>query len=438
MADRITLLSTSFPPKGGSGVQRPYYQARFLRELGWEVEVLTTRSPGAAADTSFPDLSASGVQVREIRPGITPFGTGLLAKADRWVRRNYLFPDEFRLWARAATKCVLRDGAGAPRFVMASVGSPSTLEVLRQVAAADTAGHVSTIVDFRDFWALNQREHVPADRTGEHLQARRERMEAEVLRSVDGVVVVSASYKRRLMGAYPWLAEDRILVVENGYSDADFARAEKMATATRNAFFTIRYTGFLLRDHNPDFFFSTLAELKKQAPALYARVRFESYGGNPDTVARLAAAHGVADVCACNAYVDHGRAIELLLSADALYLPFARGEGTIGGKTYEYIRSGRPLIPTLFECDEPREVLSRFDIARCVERNDRQALLDLITQLLDEWSKGTARSRNLPAAIASIERREQTARLSSWLKSLPPRRNAATASIPASMAADAT
>jgi glycosyltransferase involved in cell wall biosynthesis len=411
----FTLLSTSFPPKGGSGVQRPYYQSKFLSELGWNVNVITVSSSSAIRDPSFVPVSEFGVNVTEIHPGIVQSRLRLLEKIDRRLRRSLFFPDEFRLWASRVANETMRQHR-RHHVVMASVGSPSALLALNEVKNTPNGDQVRTVVDFRDFWALNQRVDVPDDRRGEAKQNKRELLERSVLRTVDGVVVVSEAYKRRAMAAYPWLLDEQVLVVENGYVESDFDSIERRIVNNRpNAAFTIRYTGFLLKDHNPELFFAGLKIVKKKNPELYRDIRFEYFGGGAAFVAELASIYEVSDICSFQGYVPHSQAIEIMLTADALYLPFARGEGTIGGKTYEYIRSGRPLIPTLTDCDEPRQILAKFGVAEWVAQNDFEKMAAMLTKMATDWRSGCQGDRASSPMLESIERSSQTRHLSNWL-----------------------
>lgn len=414
----ISLLTASFPPKGGSGVQRPYYQAKFLSRLGWKVSVVTVEDVGSEIDLSFPDLVPNGVEVIRLPVGMVPSGWSMASKLERRIRRRLFFPDEMVLWAERAVREVLRS-SGERRVAMASVGSPSAMLALRNIKASDAGGRIRTVVDFRDFWALNQRRDVPEDRRLDGRVERRRDLERDVLKKVDGVVVVSNEYRRRLLEAYPWLSESRVLVVENGFVEQDFEAVEaRLASARRNPAFTIRYTGYLLKDHDPATFFEGLALLKERRPQLFSELRFEYYGGGPSYAKSLAERHGVGEACVAQPYVPHARAIELMLTADALYLPFAEGEGTIGGKTYEYLRSGRPLIATLHGCDEPRHLLERFGVQGLVPRGNSALVAARLEDLISVWLEGGRENGASPELLVTIERERQTAMLSEWLQRL--------------------
>ncbi len=414
----ISLLTASFPPKGGSGVQRPYYQAKFLSRLGWKVSVVTVEDAGSEMDLSFPDLGPNGVEVIRLPVGLIPSGWSKASKLERKVRRRVLFPDEMVLWAERAVRAVL-GSPEARRVALASVGSPSAMLALRNIKASDAGRRIRTVVDFRDFWALNQRRDVPDDRRLDGRVERRLDFERDVLRTVDGVVVVSNEYRRRLLEAYPWLSESRVLVAENGFVEQDFEVVEaRLASSRRNPAFTIRYTGYLLEDHDPATFFEGLALLKKRSPRLFSELRFEYYGGGPAYAKELAERHGVGEACVSQPYVPHARAIELMLTADALYLPFAGGEGTIGGKTYEYLRSGRPLIATLHACDEPRLLLERFGVRGLIPKGDSALVAARLEALISGWLEGRREEGASPELLMSIERGRQTAMLSEWLQRL--------------------
>lgn len=403
-------------------MQRPYYQAKFLNQLGWAVSVVTIEDAGVEMDPSFPDIGAEGVELNRLPVGLVPAKWSLASRLERKVRRRALFPDEMAFWARRAVRVVL-ESPGDRRVAIASVGSPSAMLALRLLKEHGAGKRICTVVDFRDFWALNQRRDVPEDRRIDGRVERRNDFEREVMKTVDGVVVVSNEYRRRLLEAYPWLVESSVLVLENGFVEQDFESVERrISSGRRNPLFTIRYTGYLLEDHEPATFFEGLSLLKRRNPRLYSELRFEYFGGSPAYTRELAERYGVGDVCEVEPYVPHSRAIELMLTADALYLPFAGGDGTIGGKTYEYLRSGRPLIATLHECEEPRVLLERFGVRGLIARGDAASVAARLEGLVSLWRGGKPENGPDPGSLMSIERRQQTAMLSDWLEQVVTRK----------------
>jgi len=144
---RINILTTSFPPKGGSGVQRPYYQAKFLGEIGWKLRVFSLDNDDLIEDSSFRAINSSNLLVKRYDSEFFRFNNKRARSIERRLRRKFLFPDEFRLWSKKIVR-ELNHEIGKREILIASVGSPSTLNILEEARKSSNGNNIVSVVDF--------------------------------------------------------------------------------------------------------------------------------------------------------------------------------------------------------------------------------------------------------------------------------------------------
>src|SRR5688572_21173339 len=65
---RVLLISYTFPPTGGAGVQRAAKFAKFLPRFGWDVSVLTASNPSVPLmDESLTEDVPAGTHIEKAR-----------------------------------------------------------------------------------------------------------------------------------------------------------------------------------------------------------------------------------------------------------------------------------------------------------------------------------------------------------------------------------
>jgi hypothetical protein len=121
---KVLIIAYYFPPMGGSGVQRPFQLAKYLREFGWEPVVLT-QSGGAYSsydEMMQRELESLAIPVYRISPtGWTPQRLSVFAgrspqtvpqirpgairsKLLSWFTRWFFIPDNKTSWISAAVQ----------------------------------------------------------------------------------------------------------------------------------------------------------------------------------------------------------------------------------------------------------------------------------------------------------------------------------------------
>jgi len=245
---RVLIVAHNFPPLASGGVHRPVKFARYLRVLGWEVEVLSVKdiryhAYDASLLEELPGVAVHRAGSAEIlrwawlagwRPepaGAPTAAAGFGELESRAPGRGYRPVSPGSRWFKAVTRrlAVPDNEAGWVPFAVAK--GLALLETRRFDAVLTTSPPESChlvgwalkrlagatwVADFRDAWTSHhlRRDLLPVARFANRW------LERGVLRAADGVVANSAAMARTLK---PRLGpRGRLLTLPNGFDAADF------------------------------------------------------------------------------------------------------------------------------------------------------------------------------------------------------------------------
>jgi glycosyltransferase involved in cell wall biosynthesis len=366
---RALFLAYHFPPTGGAGVQRSVKFVRYLHELGWECIVVT--GPGTtgtrwtpADDTLAAEVPSSTTVLRIASQPPKP--SSLRRRRDRWLGTTTPFG---RWWIEGTVEL------GSAQDVEVVYASMSPYETAEAGARLATALGRPWVADLRDPWALDEMIVYPS-RLHRALDVRRMR---RLLSKANAVVMNTPEAARRLRG-FEEFARREIVVIPNGFDAQDFdgpppARDDgafrivhagylhtELGRRERSSHLLRRLLGgvllpvdILTRSHI--FLLEAIDRVRQDQDAnvelhlagVVSTADREAVGGRP-----YVRVHG---------YLDHADTVELLRSADLLFLPMhdlppGTRAGIIPGKTYDYLGARRPILAAVPDGDI-RELLAR-------------------------------------------------------------------------------
>jgi glycosyltransferase involved in cell wall biosynthesis len=424
---RVLLLAYHFPPIGGAGVQRAVKFARYLPDFGFEPIVVT--GPGQTGSRWAPrDASLAGevgsVQIVRVDGPEPPQSTGVAARLERWGRRPAAWT---AWWSKAAEAAIREHGRGVDAIV-------ATMSPFAGAEAATRAGKalgVPVVLDLRDPWALDEMTAYPT-RVHRGLE---ERSMERALAAADAVVMNTVEAAESLARRFPRFRRYRIRVIPNGYDAADFAGD---APQRSDDAFRIVHAGYL---HTELASAGTVLRALRRTlgggvPGVDVMTRSHVYllralerSGATGVELHLAGVAGAADQIETtvpiveHGYLEHGKSIALMRSADLLFLPMqnlplGRRATIVPGKTYEYLASERPILAALPDGDA-RDLLRGVSEAYVSRPDDVAALSDTLVQLTERHASA-GRTPDVDRSLARYERRSLTADLASLLNELAP------------------
>ncbi|MFA9460967.1 glycosyltransferase [Thiohalorhabdus sp. Cl-TMA] len=452
----LLVIASDFPPLTGTNTQRVQSFVRHLPDFGWNCRVVTQavedmgwidsgelehipesvivdRVPSPdpfavrrrrlgmrpldihAAEAHRPDPGNGPHEGKSAR-GLIPLGrrviSGLLFMA---LDYGWYIPDSTRPWADAAVhraRGVIAEEA--PDALLTSCPSYSShvagLKVKRRTG-------VPWVVDFRDLWVnrpgreLRTRFHALRDR----------RLEALVLQEADGVVVASPAWEEELVRRYGDWVRKKMVWVSNGYDPAKdpFSRVPNKGRERRGAGAGIRfvYTGAMDSSVSPAPFLEALGLFKQRSPEAVARfeVRLIGHGeSEKDRLAAIVREYGLQEQVAISGPQSHERCLEEQAEADVLLLFSAPcHQHTITGKSFEYMRSGKPVLAMLPETGIQAQLLRSANMAWIFDYRDT----DGVQGILGWLARGSGSPRVNPnwEYIRQFDRRALSAKLARLL-----------------------
>jgi glycosyltransferase involved in cell wall biosynthesis len=428
---RVLFLAYHFPPVGGAGVQRAVKFVRYLPECGWE-PVVVTGPVGSYGDDNLEDPTLADelppdVEVRRVAAREPQHPGRWRARAERWLR---LRPAWDSWWQQGAVN------TGA-----AIVDADVIFATMSPFASCDAAAALSRrlgipwVADLRDPWALDQMVVYP---TGLHWRLERRRMRS-ALATAARVVMNTHEAGVQVVKAFPEL-RGRVDVIPNGFDLDDFRHPTPsrlddsfrlVHTGELHTELGLRHRGrsrlrrllggspegvdFLARSHV--FLVEAVERLARRRPELGKLVEIHLAGGVRE--ADLASVPSSRIVV--HGYVSHAEAVQLMRSADLLFLPLhdvppPRRARIVPGKTYEYLASGRPVLAALPDGDA-RDLLLRAGSATLCRPTDVRCLERAVEGQLERALRGEPPAAAAPEVLAALERRRLTHDLAAVLDS---------------------
>jgi glycosyltransferase involved in cell wall biosynthesis len=290
------------------------------------------------------------------------------------------------------------------------------------------------VADLQDPWALDEMCLYPSRI---HRRVDLARM-TRLLSTASAVVMNTPEAVRRVRRSLPELKTTPVVSIPNGFDPILFERLEATATSRDDGKFRIVHTGYLHTDlgrrvrrtnrarrllggmlipidiltRSHVFLLQALERLGKGSPELRSLVEVHLAG---IASASDRAFPTDADAAIFHGYLPHQESVALLLSADLLFLPMHNlppdtRAGIVPGKTYEYLRSGTPILAAV-PAGDAHDLLSRSVNAHLCRPDDIDGMARVIELRVRSWLESPQPASPDPELWAPYEHPHLTARL---------------------------
>jgi glycosyltransferase involved in cell wall biosynthesis len=428
---RYLLISMAFPPKGAVGALRTYRLCRYLPQMGWLPEVITTRPwgitnrdstlldeipgevrvhrtrffdpllayqrrwgrkgceapativPPVGASEHGRDLGSSGRQHRPFIGRLKRILIGMVSTPDHMIFWNLnLFVRGFRiLWKNRSFE-----------FILTSTPPHSSLLSGALLGRLFSIPH---IVDLRDPWCGRYE--------GERSWLRNlvERtLEKWVVRHARMVISSTEFYNRTIRERFPECDPGKFVWITNCFEPEKFDRIEARQTDK----FTICYLGIFYPANNPYPFFRALRQWLGANPGIRPDVELCLVGSGDPVTIQVIRDHGLEDVVRITGRVAHEKAIEETKSSDLLLLLMgveARvSPGWVPAKLYEYLACRKPILAFGPE-GEALSIVRRTGTGYTVTSDDTSGFIEILDREYRSKRGTAAGVREAPAVLAS-------------------------------------
>lgn len=394
---RVLCIAYHFPPSNSfAGALRSAEFARHMPAFGWEVTVLSLREN--LGEEEFGDV----VRIPSLWPWKRPFNLSPY---------GWLLPLLFAAWHTLRQRKYDAIYVSCPPF-----GFVPAVAWLKKISG------LPLVVDFRDAWTPGPyRDASRLERAINRYVFRS--LEQKLLRLAGTFVVNTPSAARAYLSQYPWLG-GRLHYLPNGYNEEMFSHLPDPAPRPE---FTLLHCGpFNISGRDPEPVLAALRMLRDEGKVVHLRV----LGETGDALERQALSWGVDRQVDILPPKPHGEALRLQQDCDVLLLYQAECKArvtAVAGKTYEYIRSAKPILVVAPQGDNRRLVEHYAGYAVVAEGHRPESIADGIRRLLQAWQRGELPKLSPPSGrfLQYFERRSLSGRLARILDSV-----VQTASIP--------
>lgn len=415
---KVLYIVYYYPPIGGSGVQRGLKFSKYLPEFGWE-SIILTPYPSLLKQAKDKSLMRDIPRTQKIYRSVTFDANWLfklfwglrLPQIVTWLNYHVFIPDAQILWlpfARLKIRRIMREHKIDLVFISGPPFSPMLLGkwILARYA-------IPYIVSFRDDWSQGQsRLDNPPPKS---FQRRESKLEHEVLRQANHIVVVINSYKKDLPKLYPDILPEKISVITNGYDEADFQLEISPRKAELDKL-QIVHAGALYGRRHPGKTWQALINLTRSGAIDPEKISIHLYGYNFASFVFKGFENDpiIHKLVHLHPYLPHGEMTRIILQADALWLfsgPGSRSDAVLPGKMFEYMRSGLPILAVINPRGVSAEVLEQSGLGLIANNEDVHSIEEQILQLYRKWENDDLAMHPNWDYIRSFERRALTAKL---------------------------
>ena len=424
---RFLLVTSNFAPRGTSHAVRTVHLAKYLKQLGCDVEVLTY-----TADTQLlfspPDVSLSLKApadrfVHRIPPGWVHRLTSRVKEQGADTRRmrstgsrswlsQFLVPDPhisaYRSFRNAALE-LLEDGEPT---VLLTFAYPFTFTLL----GADLKKRVENltwIADYGDPWTGSPVTELNLSGWRKSLDSR---LESKALAHADAITVTTEPTADLYRRQFPDLA-DRVHVVTMGYDPDDASGIPaRERTAEEKDRIILLHAGRLYGEaRDPKPFLEGVEQGLAADPERFSRLRIVLLGEVEDSIVADIENSPARELFDLHGWVTVEQSVAWMKAADHLLLFGNRGAMQIPGKIFQYFGTGRPVFMVRETEDDPTlDVIARYGRAT-VAANRADEIRTALDAVLREQPKdaeiaGGCEEFSWPALAGQLIRIAETTR----------------------------
>jgi len=431
--ERLLFITLHFPPSRDIGAHACEQIARYFPLYGWHPFVLTR--PAHLYERRDPDYRRPfpGTMVEA---GILPHpisiyrrlkqlvrrrgdsgGAGHSTTANeqaprglrRWILSLLHTPDIYTGWIVPATiagmRVIRRERVGR----IFSSGPFWTNHVVGAILSRLTG--VPLTIHFRDPW-MEVEQPKPVSALSQTIERWLERL---VIRTARSVVCVTEWHTRVLRETHAHEPAAKFVTIPNGYDGAEWDGFDLDSEPADRTQFTIAYPGgFIPWSRSPRPLFRALRSLIDAHEIDPNKVVVDLFG-NCDVaeggvrVADIAAEYGLQQNVRIGGPVSRPETLRRMQQSQLLLLLAEGWTLQIPGKTYEYLRSGRPILALTAE-GALADLLEKTGGAVVARPTDDAAIACAIRSVYVSWSSGTAAGKPDRRLVADFDRRRLAAR----------------------------
>lgn len=395
---KVLIITYYWPPSGGPGVQRWLKFTKYLQQFNIQPHIVTVDADKASypvLDQTLQKQIPGGVKVNRtnsfeplklfsslFKKEKVPYAgipdrdkMSAVGKLSLYIRANFFIPDARIGWNKYAFKkcCEIIEKEKIDFIITTSPPHSTQLIGLR----LKQTYKLTWLADLRDPWT--DIYYYKKFHHSESAKAKDKFLEKEVLKNAD-IVTVTSEQTRSLFASKMDATSEKIKVVTNGYDEEDLP---EFTPHQKNEQFTLLFSGTINKQFGMDSFISAVSELIAEENSIHL-----SFVGNVDPALAKELKSKIPGV-EFKGYVSHKESIAFAAKADLLLLVIPEGEnqGTIPGKTFEYLSTQNPILCLTPPNGNAARIIEECEAGIGIEHHDKERMKKYITDLYLKWKK---------------------------------------------------
>ncbi|HTX74961.1 MAG TPA: glycosyltransferase [Terracidiphilus sp.] len=434
---RVLLITYSFPPIGGTGVMRAASLARYLSSEGIRLDVLTARNASAVGsdpallkeipsevtvhrtitlDVPFkikksmkrlimgkkPAPGASGNESRKSRPGLL-----------KRVAERILQPDPQVTWLpvliRAARRIIRKRSID---LVVITVPPFSSLLVVEKLRKAFPG--LAIVVDFRDEWLSTTYENVSfLFSGGERSRKLASATEAKAIKNATAVVAVTEAARREIRARYPEELDGKFHLIPNGFDATRLQRLSSHPQPRADGKIIITHVGTIYASTEPSKLIDALRSLPREVKDRFL-IRFIGHIEEPRFREALIE---LGEMVELRGFLPQREALAVMSETDYVLL-INHDPLNVGGKFYDYIGGGKPILGAAHPEGETRRLLEELRAGWWAANDDKDGIRRLFMDAAGRSQSLDREFRPDVERIAQYERKPLARRYAALLHAI--------------------
>ncbi|MCK4448327.1 MAG: glycosyltransferase family 4 protein [Candidatus Marinimicrobia bacterium] len=426
---KVLIITYYWPPAGGPGVQRVLKFAKYLPEFGWQPIVLTVKNGEyPAIDESMQNDIPSSCQMYKtasLEPNLfykkftgmavdEKIPTAVLAaestnwkkRLANWIRLNLFIPDAKIGWIPFAVRKGKKIIKTEKPDVIFSSSPPPTVHLIARKLAKWSG--IKWVADFRDPWTdIHYYENQNRNKVVKQFDSYLER---SVLRDADKISCIS-----RLDIEEDFAKKtdpEKCVNIANGYDEADFRNIKTGEIKSKK--FIILHIGAVGKERNPLNLFKAICKLGDEKIIMPETFTLRFIGHVDELVLQSIKSENIEPFVDFISYLPHSEALAKTMLADVMLLLVTQSEKNrriLPGKTFEYMRTGKPILALGPENGEVARILQQTKTGSIFDYQNEEEIFQKLNDLIRAWKKGKPREFKGDEQIQLFSRKKLTEKL---------------------------
>ena len=411
---RVLFCAYIFPPLAGSGVQRSLKFVKYLKESGYEPVVLTVGEHNHEIEEDF-SLFSEIDGVRIVRIDNTKFLPEALSEeeqqeifnlyagvvqSEEWINDykeiirsdgcSRLIPDNKICWVNECLKQIEKRLDLSEIDIVYTTGAPFSSYILGYYLKRKYG--FKWVQDYRDPWGTNDYYNENYYRNESHTINLQQRLERELIKESDAIVVASKAYVEDFVDKYG-VSREKITEITNGYDESDFRDIQ--IPEEKNDKFTLCFNGALYGNRTPLNLLKIINNLIEEDIVGQNEITWIFNGTIEKKWRSELEQNDKFNIVQYNGYLNHLQSIQEAIKADMLILYGLEGRGVQNGvsagypgKVFEYIRMKRRILCFSSKGSILEELLTRTKTGQNFDYDDCKGISQYILDHYTLWKDG--------------------------------------------------